>query len=296
MDVATETRSIPSPVGVEEPTHPLFQYRPDLGKKVHVLCSSVEREIDRERDLSSSEIVSHCEYVMATQMVVNFLNVPKVKTPREREEMSRQELLEWTDRRRRYQAGKEWLSRILSEAAVHLSLPRVTSYGVSPMEYSFHGETVARSRIALVKIVRGGEFPTNICAKVLVDIDPVLEPSVLFSTAQRHHEDEKIHVSHSEKGTEDLTGYDVIVLEQALATGGTSKTVIEEFKKRCGGTPASLTFCFLHANEKGVRAVCEAFPDATVIVGCLHGGLDNRSYLIKPGCGDLGAEDNNVQD
>jgi|GEM_PF-2243635 len=285
------------PLEVDEPTHPLFQYRPDLGKRVHILCASKERDIDRERDLVSYEVASHCNYLMATQMVCNFLNVPAIKTPREREEMSPTELLEWSYRRQRYQAGKKWLSRILSETAIHLSLPRVISYGTSPMGYSFHGETVAKSRIAVVKIARGGEIPANVFVEVIEGIDPLLEPCTFFSTAQRHHEeDEKISVSHSEKGTENLDGYDVFIPEQALATGGTSQVVVAEFKKRCGGTPASLTFIFLHGNEEGIKVVSSAFPDATIIVGFLHAGMDDRAYLIGPGCGDLGAEDNNIQD
>jgi uracil phosphoribosyltransferase len=81
-----------------------------------------------------------------------------------------------------------------------------------------------------------------------------------------------------------LAGRRVFVVDPMLATGGSAVQAIEVVKQN--GAVAPRLVCIIAAPE-GVAEVAKHHPDASVHVGVLDRGLNERRYIL-PGLGDFG--------
>ena len=72
-----------------------------------------------------------------------------------------------------------------------------------------------------------------------------------------------------------------------LATGGSALTALRILIDQAKVDPARLVFACVVAAPEGIRAVHDAYPGVTVVVGTVDEGLNGEKYIV-PGLGDYG--------
>lgn len=262
--------------------------------KVYVACDPVE-EGEEGFFLKSGDR-------LFTQNLATYLTtLSGLLTPEEIGRMAEEDWKEHCRRRRAYHRARGKLVDRLMAGFADKCLPQVMKTGVSRMGSPVHAEFIdRRTWMVMVRVSRGGDSPTFFGVKMLQKyVDrPVQQIQV---SAQRGEKDPenggRPKVAYKAKGRTPLDGKHLIIFEQASASGATVANVVPAVIDHCGGgTPLSTTFIYLNGCHHGIRETRKAVPGATIIVGCLHHGLDDSWYLINPGCGDVGAEEAEMPD
>lgn len=94
------------------------------------------------------------------------------------------------------------------------------------------------------------------------------------------------YLDKTKKKYEDAANTFVYVLDPMLATGNSSKSVIELLVKK-GIPQANITFICLFAAPVGVENIQKDFPNIKIITAALDRELNNYGYIL-PGVGDAG--------
>ncbi|GEM_PF-4645668 len=200
-------------------------------------------------------------------------------------------------RRMKFNQAVAEIARVSIQSALNLlphrlGLPLTTRIEGERAVFNTFDETTP---IVLQEIVRGGSWVSQLAQK------EILPPWVgtigrITASAQRTVTNGKATVAFSIKGACPLGGSTLLTIEQALATGTTATDVTPEVLRRCRSIPEKMIFIAYNAAVDGILKVKECFPNATVLVVILHGGINQHGYLIHPGCGDVGRMDAGVPD
>lgn len=196
-------------------------------------------------------------------------------------------------RGRHFQATR-YFTRVFVQAILDL-LPEDSVYAQSRMEERIRFKLFReKERVFFIKVARGGDRLTLQAQEMLSGF--ISEAGYLHASSQRKVNGDAVEIVYSLKGEADVAGATIVALEQAIATGETLRTIIADHLSRCVGNPARLIIGAVNTCREGIIAIKEAFPDAIILALILHAGMNEKKYLIGPGCGDVGQMDAGVPD
>lgn len=199
-------------------------------------------------------------------------------------------------RRMKFNHAVAEIARVSIQSALNLLPHRLGPLLTSRMNERVQFQTFDENeRVVLLEIVRGGSWISQLAQKELLPpwVDMV---GRITASAQRTVKDGIATVEFSVKGECSLEGSTLITAEQALATGTTAVDVTPEVFRRCKSQPTRMIFIAFNAAVPGILKIKEEFPDATILVVMLHGGINTDGYIIRPGCGDVGRMDAGIPD
>jgi len=136
---------------------------------------------------------------------------------------------------------------------------------------------VLNDKVVVVPVLRAG------LAMLFAAQDLLLDVPVGFLGLER---DEKTAVAREyyQKFPENLNGYNALIIDPMLATGGSLDETIEAVKKRgC----SDITLACVVAAPEGIECVSKAHPGAVLYTGAIDERLDENKYIV-PGLGDFG--------
>jgi uracil phosphoribosyltransferase len=170
----------------------------------------------------------------------------------------------------------------LVQIVASLMVPEVTSdletvetSVVTPMEVTSGFKL--KNKLMLVPILRAGLGMVDGFRRIIP------ESSVAHLGLFRDEETLK-PVVYYKKLPADLSGFDLLVLDPMLATGGTAVAAISYLKER---NPQSIHFVCLLAAPEGVKFLQEQHPDIPITAAVLDRELNEKGYIL-PGLGDAG--------
>ncbi|MEG2571125.1 MAG: uracil phosphoribosyltransferase, partial [Clostridia bacterium] len=82
----------------------------------------------------------------------------------------------------------------------------------------------------------------------------------------------------------DIADRDALVLEPALATGGSACAAIDILRNN---TQKNIKLMCIIASKQGIKKVQERYPEIDIYCAAIDDGLNDNSY-ITPGLGDVG--------
>lgn len=202
------------------------------------------------------------------------------------------------NRRTPYKRSVEQIIRIMLEEVVEILGHRVEE-STSRMNERFTIPHAEDPSFVLGMIARGGIRPTIVAEKFFEDEFDVDVP-ILYAGSQRVGNREDMSAEVTTKGRCDFAGRNLLILESALATGTTIARSVESWFRDGEGRPRSIVIGAIHTSRESIELVqskLARFEIPIHIVAALeHNGMDQRGYLVGPGCGDVGAKDVGLPD
>jgi uracil phosphoribosyltransferase len=86
------------------------------------------------------------------------------------------------------------------------------------------------------------------------------------------------------KMPQDISERDVLILEPALATGGSACAAIEIVRNH---TKRSIKLMCILASPQAIERVMSRYPDVEIICAAIDEGLNDKAFIV-PGFGDVG--------
>ena len=155
-------------------------------------------------------------------------------------------------------------------------LPLMEVETVTPMQKTIT-KVIAGRKLAFVPILRAGLGMVEGMLKL------VPSAKVGHIGLYRDHDTLK-PVEYYNKLPQDITEWDVIVLDPMLATGGSALDAITIVKR---SQPKSVKFLCIIAAPEGIDALTKAHPDVQVYCAAVDERLNENGYIL-PGLGDAG--------
>eukprot|EP01137_Pigoraptor_chileana_P018012 Opistho-2@76877 len=169
------------------------------------------------------------------------------------------------------------LIRLVVEEGLN-ELPYVEKAVVTPTGAEYKGVDFT-TRLCGVSIMRAGEAMErglrDCCrsvriGKILIQRDESTKQPQLYYA----------------KLPQDINTRYVMIMDPLLATGGTVCKAIEVILDH-GVPEKNILFVSLIAAADGINLLVTRFPEVTIVVGQIDGGLDSEKYIV-PGIGDFG--------
>ena len=134
-----------------------------------------------------------------------------------------------------------------------------------------------RHDVVLVPVLRAGLGMLN----AILDLIP--RARVGFIGLKRHEETLKAAVYHKSL-PEDLSRFEVILIDPMLATGGSSVAALDLLTER---KAARIRLVNLVAAPEGICCVRRAYPELAIFTAAVDERLNKKGYIV-PGLGDAG--------
>ena len=131
--------------------------------------------------------------------------------------------------------------------------------------------------VVLVPVLRAGLGMLN----AILDLIP--NARVGFIGLKRHEQTLKAAVYHKSL-PENLSNFEVILIDPMLATGGSSVAALNLLAER---KARHVRMVNLVAAPEGIRYVQRFFPKVPIFTGAIDEGLNGKGYIV-PGLGDAG--------
>jgi uracil phosphoribosyltransferase len=168
------------------------------------------------------------------------------------------------------------------QVVASLLVPQVTSdldsieaQVETPMETT--RSQILKNRVMLVPILRAGLG--------MVDGFRKLIPEATIAHLGLYRDEETLQpIVYYKKLPSDLSGFDLLVLDPMLATGGTAVAAVSYLKER---HPESIHFVCLLAAPQGVKCLQQQHPDIPITSAALDRELNEKGFIL-PGLGDAG--------
>jgi len=168
---------------------------------------------------------------------------------------------------------------VIVEEGLALMQPRSVCVSTPVPECTYNGtEIVDTSSIVAVSIIRAGDALLD----VFMDICPDCVAGKIL--IQRNEETATAQLYYSRLPS--LVDKHVVLCDPMLATGGSAIVAIRVLIEK-GVQPHQITFLNVVACPEGLANIMEAFPDLTIVTGCVDQGLNSTKYIV-PGLGDYG--------
>ncbi|MEG2378130.1 MAG: uracil phosphoribosyltransferase [Clostridia bacterium] len=138
-------------------------------------------------------------------------------------------------------------------------------------------KVIAGKKLAVVPILRAG----------LGMIDGIIElmPTVKVGHIGLYRDPTTLDpVEYYCKMPADIADRDALVLEPALATGGSACAAIDILRNN---TQKNIKLMCIIASKQGIKKVQERYPEIDIYCAAIDDGLNDNSY-ITPGLGDVG--------
>eukprot|EP00168_Porphyra_purpurea_P005019 TRINITY_DN1605_c0_g1_i1.p1 TRINITY_DN1605_c0_g1~~TRINITY_DN1605_c0_g1_i1.p1 ORF type:complete len:198 (+),score=73.40 TRINITY_DN1605_c0_g1_i1:313-906(+) len=168
--------------------------------------------------------------------------------------------------------------RLVVEFALNF-LPVSPVTVTTPVDGAVHEGVAFSGKILGVSVVRAGEAMEpalrSCCrscriGKILIQRDEATAAPALFFA----------------KLPDDVASRHVLLLDPMLATGGSARMAIQALLD--AGVPQNkIVFVSVLAAREGLAAVCEAYPDVSVVTAAVDAGLNAKKFIV-PGVGDFG--------
>jgi uracil phosphoribosyltransferase len=171
--------------------------------------------------------------------------------------------------------------RVIGEEGLSYVNPREVSVTtpVGP-EHVFRVIESDASPIVIVSIIRAGDslldvmmelIPESAVGKILIQRDEeTAEPKLFYS-----------------KLPPSLVNKTILLVDPMLATGGSAVVAIQILLEKPGVEQKNIFFLNVVSCPEGLKKLQDAFPEITIVTGCIDGGLNEKSYIV-PGLGDFG--------
>ena len=171
------------------------------------------------------------------------------------------------------------LMRVIAEEGLSYINPVETIVQTPVDECTFQGIRNDLHNIVVVSIIRAGDSLLD----VVMELVP--ECAVGKILIQRNEATAEAELFYSKLPP--LANKNIMLVDPMLATGGSAIVAIRILLEKPDVTQKNITFLNVVSCPEGLKNITDAYPEVTVITGCIDERLNERKYIC-PGLGDFG--------